>query len=258
MGGVVLFKDSQGRDGRVDLDPDGTAFVGRGRDCAIRTDDAMVSRKHSQIRMENGRYIVEDLGSANGTLVNSARVQKQILTHNDVVQCGSLYLRYIEDGPLVPPHLARPPDAGGVPPKKGGTMRLDAAPAVGGPQAGPAPGHPAPGMPGMPQPQPHGGPPGMPHGGPPGMPQQGPPSVFGRQGVAGPPGMPMAGPPGMPGPHGGPPGMPHGGPPGMPGMPPPPMPGGTFGGSSRAPLAGPTAMPSEGLAPGPASVPPGR
>src|SRR5689334_8874813 len=101
MGGRVLFRDSQGRDGAVDLDPNGIVYVGRGLDCAIRTDDAMVSRKHSQIRMEGGRYIVEDLGSANGTLVNNNRIAgKQVLTHNDVVQCGSLYCRYVEDGPL--------------------------------------------------------------------------------------------------------------------------------------------------------------
>ena len=103
MGGRVLFRDSQGRDGQVDLDPNGIVYVGRGLDCAIRTDDAMVSRKHSQLRLENGRYVVEDLGSANGTVVNSARIQKQILNHNDVIQCGSLWLRYVEDGPLVPP-----------------------------------------------------------------------------------------------------------------------------------------------------------
>ena len=131
MGGRVLFRDSQGRDGQVDLDPNGIVYVGRGLDCAIRTDDAMVSRKHSQLRLENGRYVVEDLGSANGTVVNSARIQKQILNHNDVIQCGSLWLRYVEDGPLVPPHMARPPvaDVGGSPPpKKGGTMRLDVGP----------------------------------------------------------------------------------------------------------------------------------
>ncbi|MCA9673932.1 MAG: FHA domain-containing protein, partial [Myxococcales bacterium] len=162
MGGRVLFRDSQGRDGQVDLDPNGIVYVGRGLDCAIRTDDAMVSRKHSQLRLENGRYVVEDLGSANGTVVNSARIQKQILNHNDVIQCGSLWLRYVEDGPLVPPHMARPPvaDVGGSPPpKKGGTMRLDVGP--GGPAAGGGgPG----GGPGMP-----GGAPGMP-GGAPGMP----------------------------------------------------------------------------------------
>src|SRR5678815_1232749 len=100
MGARVLFRDSQGRDGQVDLTPTAPLYVGRALDCAIRTDDAMVSRKHSMIRMENGRFFVEDLGSSNGTHVNDVRVTKHILNHNDVVRCGSLWLRYVEDGPI--------------------------------------------------------------------------------------------------------------------------------------------------------------
>src|SRR3954468_1593740 len=105
----LLFRDAQGREGTVELTPTETVYVGRGLECAIRTDDAMVSRRHSQVRMEGGRFIIEDLGSANGTLINNNRVQRQTLTHNDVVQCGSMWIRYVEDGPLVPPHMARPP-----------------------------------------------------------------------------------------------------------------------------------------------------
>lgn len=99
MPAKILFRDAQGRDGAVDLRGD-PVWVGRAMECAIRTDDAMVSRKHSLIKFEGGRYWVEDLGSSNGTHVNDVKVQRQALNHNDVVRCGSLWLRYIEDGPL--------------------------------------------------------------------------------------------------------------------------------------------------------------
>src|SRR5690348_11450334 len=129
MGGRVVYRDSQGRDGSLELSATETVYVGRGLECAIRTDDAMVSRRHSQIRMEGGKFVVEDLGSANGTLVNNARIQKQALVHNDVVQCGSLWLRYFDDGqPIAQP----PPMGGGTPAKKGGTMVLDPNEAPGG------------------------------------------------------------------------------------------------------------------------------
>ena len=62
----LLFRDSQGREGAVELSPTETVYVGRGLECAIRTDDGMVSRRHAQIRMEGGAYVIEDLGSANG------------------------------------------------------------------------------------------------------------------------------------------------------------------------------------------------
>ena len=94
----LLFRDAQGREGTVELSPTETVYVGRGLECAVRTDDGMVSRRHSQVRMEGGRFVVEDLGSANGTLLNNTRVQKQALGHGDVIQCGSLMMRFVDEG----------------------------------------------------------------------------------------------------------------------------------------------------------------
>src|SRR5690242_9541522 len=122
MGGRVVYRDSQGRDGSLELSATETVYVGRGLECAIRTDDAMVSRRHSQIRMAGGKFVVEDLGSANGTLVNTGRTEKQARVHNDVAQCGPLWRGYCDDGqPIARP----PPMGGGTPAKKGGTMVLD-------------------------------------------------------------------------------------------------------------------------------------
>ena len=94
----LIFRDSQGREGTVELSPTETVYVGRGLECAIRTDDGMVSRRHAQIRKENGRFVVEDLGSANGTHLNNTRIQKQALGHADIIQCGSLVIRFVDEG----------------------------------------------------------------------------------------------------------------------------------------------------------------
>src|SRR5688572_22250845 len=114
MPAKLLFRDAQGRDGAVELRGE-IVYIGRAVECAVRTDDAMVSRKHSLIRFDQGRYWVEDLGSSNGTHVNDVRVQRQALNHNDVVRCGSLWLRYVEDGPVF---------AGGPAPGMGGGMGM--------------------------------------------------------------------------------------------------------------------------------------
>src|SRR6185436_11718169 len=114
----LLFRDSQGREGTVELSPTETVYVGRGLECAIRTDDGMVSRRHSQIRMEGGRFVVEDLGSANGTHLNNTRGQKQALGHADVIQCGSLVIRFIDEGAVNVLQQRPPPQAGGAPPPK--------------------------------------------------------------------------------------------------------------------------------------------
>src|SRR3979409_1880508 len=113
----LLFRDSQGREGAVELSPAETVYVGRGLECAIRTDDGMVSRRHSQIRMEGGRFVIEDLGSANGTHLNNVRIQKQALGHADVVQCGSLTIRFIDEGAVNVMPQPLPQTGGAVPGK---------------------------------------------------------------------------------------------------------------------------------------------
>src|SRR5262245_22498161 len=181
----LLFRDSQGREGTVELSPTETVYVGRGLECAIRTDDGMVSRKHSQIRMEGGRFVVEDLGSANGTHLNNVRVQKQALGHTDIIQCGSLVIRFLDEG-AVNVVQQQMPQAGAAPlPKKGGTMVLERpeAPPLAGGYGQQSPGgfgaQPSPGgfgsqsSPGYGQFPPSQS--GMPYGGPPGIPAGGSP-----------------------------------------------------------------------------------
>src|SRR5215468_3284042 len=102
MPAKLLYRDVKGREGSVDLAND-PVYVGRANECAIRTDDAMVSRRHSVVRLDDGQYIVEDLQSANGTEVNTVKIQRQVLNHNDTVRCGSLWLRFVIDGTISPP-----------------------------------------------------------------------------------------------------------------------------------------------------------
>ena len=97
MGARLLYRDAQGQSGEVALEGDETVYIGRALECAVRTDDAMVSRKHTLIRREGGQFVVEDLGSSNGTHVNDVRVERLALKHNDVVRCGNLWLRFVED-----------------------------------------------------------------------------------------------------------------------------------------------------------------
>ncbi|MGZ3407558.1 MAG: FHA domain-containing protein, partial [Polyangia bacterium] len=94
---------------------------------AVRTDDAMVSRKNCKISLSGGRWVVEDLGSSNGTFVNEVRVQKQALNHADVVRCGTLQVRFVETADAVAPVSGKPrtmsiPAQGG-----GGSVQVDPA-----------------------------------------------------------------------------------------------------------------------------------
>jgi pSer/pThr/pTyr-binding forkhead associated (FHA) protein len=96
MPAKLLYRDAQGQDAAVDIPEGNPIFLGRAADCAVRTDDAMVSRKNCKISYLGGKFFVEDLGSSNGTFLNEKRIQKQQLTHGDVIRCGSLQVRYVE------------------------------------------------------------------------------------------------------------------------------------------------------------------
>jgi len=52
----------------------GTIQIGRGSQCDVRPDDTYVSQLHAKISDRNGSWVVEDLGSTNGTYLNQRKV----------------------------------------------------------------------------------------------------------------------------------------------------------------------------------------
>jgi predicted component of type VI protein secretion system len=93
----LLWRDAQGIEGSLDL-ASTEIRVGRAMDCAIRTDDAMVSRHHARVFWGGGGYVLEDLSSANGVYFQEQRVQSHLFKHGDAVRCGSLWLRFVDLG----------------------------------------------------------------------------------------------------------------------------------------------------------------
>jgi len=66
------------------------AVIGRSGDVNVRIEDAQASRRHAVLtRDEQGRFILEDLGSRNGTLVNGVSVERRVLVFGDRVHVGS-------------------------------------------------------------------------------------------------------------------------------------------------------------------------
>ena len=64
--------------------------IGRSDTCAVVIPLPIVSRLHATIELQHGRYLLTDLGSANGTFVNRVRLeQPQPLSTNDEIWVGS-------------------------------------------------------------------------------------------------------------------------------------------------------------------------
>lgn len=62
--------------------------IGREKGNGVQLHDTEVSRFHAEIRWEDDQYILQDLGSSNGTYVNSQLVPRQPLASGDRVQLG--------------------------------------------------------------------------------------------------------------------------------------------------------------------------
>lgn len=94
---IVRWQDGSGENASLFLDE---FFVGRGNDCRVRVYDPLVSRKHARIYHEDGGWMIQDLGSRNGTIVDSERV--------DLIALGSQHeVRVNEAGPTL--HLEHVP-----------------------------------------------------------------------------------------------------------------------------------------------------
>jgi pSer/pThr/pTyr-binding forkhead associated (FHA) protein len=71
----------------------GETILGRGDDCGIVVPHSLVSRRHARILFEDRDLYVEDLGSANGTYLNGARIRGRVpVEHGDRITLGSYEL----------------------------------------------------------------------------------------------------------------------------------------------------------------------
>jgi hypothetical protein len=58
--------------------------------------DPRISSFHCRVEIEGDKHVILDLKSRNGTLLNSARVDRSVLKHNDQIQLGSTKISYLE------------------------------------------------------------------------------------------------------------------------------------------------------------------
>ena len=84
----LVVVDPNGHRKRVPVDPI-PFLIGRQPENHLILRDSRVSRSHARIVVENGVYVLEDMGSRHGTFVNSKRVQRKALESTDQVEFGA-------------------------------------------------------------------------------------------------------------------------------------------------------------------------
>ncbi len=73
------------------------ATLGRSQDCDVQINNAESSRNHAEVFLRDGKYYVKDLDSSNGTFVNGARTDQQVLQHGDRIEIGSVTVQYVDE-----------------------------------------------------------------------------------------------------------------------------------------------------------------
>lgn len=63
-------------------------MIGRRESCDVVLDDATVSRQHARLLFRDGKWIIHDLGSTNGTRVNDIAVGRCELRPGDQLMLG--------------------------------------------------------------------------------------------------------------------------------------------------------------------------
>ena len=74
--------------------------IGRALDNDIILDDRLISRHHAQLRQRYGRYLLHDLESTGGTMVNGFRIKEIVLHAGDTISLSGIDIIYAEDKPV--------------------------------------------------------------------------------------------------------------------------------------------------------------
>lgn len=89
MGASVYFLGSH-----IPLEQNASYTIGRGSACEIQLPDISVSREHARIEGAGEEFVLEDLGSTNGTYVNGEQVQRRTLRSGDKLRVGRLHVEF--------------------------------------------------------------------------------------------------------------------------------------------------------------------
>lgn len=119
---TINLKLADGRDQKIILTKP-VSTVGRDAENDIVIDDESVSTHHAEIRLEDGRHILKDLGSTNGLRVNGDRAMESVLNDGDLLRFGGVSGNYIGTKAAVvdtppktePVEEAEPPPAAEIP-----------------------------------------------------------------------------------------------------------------------------------------------
>ena len=94
-GFALRFISGKYQGGEYPLPSEKEIVIGRGGELDIVLVEDMVSRKHAKLTTQQGKIVIQDLGSTNGTFVNGEKIKRARLKEGDRVLIGTSILKLI-------------------------------------------------------------------------------------------------------------------------------------------------------------------
>lgn len=85
------------------FDVERSAILGRGDTADVRFPDNKASREHCRVFQQGGAWVVADLNSRNGIMVNGVKTTRRNLKHGDEIEVGSTIIAFESGGAKAAP-----------------------------------------------------------------------------------------------------------------------------------------------------------
>lgn len=85
---ALLICKNEGESARIVPLGNAILFIGRDPSSGIYIDTSEISRNHASISFVDGKYILRDNGSTNGSFLNGEKIAKGVLAHGDEIRFG--------------------------------------------------------------------------------------------------------------------------------------------------------------------------
>lgn len=69
--------------------------IGRLLDNDVVVQNNLVSRNHAEIRYENEKFVLYDMGSSSGTFLNNKKIEKNVIYSGDMILCANTPMIFI-------------------------------------------------------------------------------------------------------------------------------------------------------------------
>lgn len=89
---VIVKGHAEGMEYLIDK---ASAVIGRDKHVQVLIKDPLVSREHAVILFRGGKFVLKDLESTNGTLMNGVTIKEADLRHGDRFRIGDTVLQFI-------------------------------------------------------------------------------------------------------------------------------------------------------------------